>query len=278
MRRKFTEAKPGDIVGKIGLEVEYDSILRGQQRVALCRDDLDRTHGPRAVRRRLHRARGGTTDDHHHRPAIAAVHRFDVARGLSGKRGAMVAMTPKGEVLAYYSYPNFDPNAFIGRVDPAMYRALSENPDKPMYNRVIQGYYPPASPFKLAIAAVALKLGLVTMDCRMRQPCSGSYQPRESVVEVLEEGGAWQPDLARGDCDVVRRLLLPAGAADRCGHAHQGAELMGFGSASGIDLPNESRRRFPASVKSYVNRRGVSTGAGERCSISPSARARMPRP
>jgi penicillin-binding protein 2 len=101
---------------------------------------------------------------------------------LGNKRGAMVAMTPKGEVLAYYSHPNFDPNKFIGRIDATMWRTLNEDPDKPLYNRVIQATYPPASPFKLAMAALALRRGY-TMESRLQRFIS-IWQSRVSLLET----------------------------------------------------------------------------------------------
>jgi penicillin-binding protein 2 len=267
--KKFSDAKPGDIVGKMGLEVEYDSVLRGHNGLRY----VEVTSTGRMVREQ---SGGGAIAPVAGRPMTTTIdlglQRFIDSMwraDLSGKRGAMVAMTPNGEVLAYYSYPDFDPNAFIGRVDPAMYRALSDNPDKPMYNRVIQGYYPPASPFKLAIAAVALKRGLVTMDSRMRDACAGSYHFGNGVWKCWKKEGHGSLTLRQAiatSCDVYfYQLGLLIGADTLIKELN----LMGFGAPSGIDLPNEVTSRFPKSVKSYVNSRGVSTwGGGEVLNLS----------
>lgn len=269
--RKFGDAKPGDIVGKMGLEVEYDSILRGQNGLRY----VEVTAKGRMVREQ---SGGGaitpvagrsmvTTIDLPLQRFIDSMWRADP--DLANKRGAMVAMTPKGEILAYYSHPNFDPNAFIGRVDPAMYRSLALDPDKPMYNRVIQGYYPPASPFKLAIAAVALKRGLVTMDSRMREGCRGSFSLGNRSWKCWKKEGHGSLTLAQAissSCDVYFYQLGMLIGADTL---IKELNAMGFGSPSGIDLPNEVSPLFPASVKSYVNRRGVSTwGGGEVLNLS----------
>ena len=108
----------------------------------------------------------------------------------------MVAMTPKGEVRALYSAPSYDPNAFVGGITTALWRALNNDEAKPLLNRAIQTRYPPASPFKLAISAMALKRGLIGLDTHMpaalpRRPPAG--QPG---LPLLEEGG---PRLARPD-------------------------------------------------------------------------------
>ena len=69
----------------------------------------------------------------------------------AGVRGAMVAMTPSGEVRALYSAPSYDPNAFVGGISSSLWRSLNNDEAKPLLNRAIQTRYPPASPFKLAI-------------------------------------------------------------------------------------------------------------------------------
>src|SRR5256885_14093629 len=76
----------------------------------------------------------------------------------AGQRGAVMALNPNtGEVLALYSAPGFDPNRFVGGVDPAYWRQLSENPAHPLLDRAIQARYPPGSTGKLALAAMGLK-------------------------------------------------------------------------------------------------------------------------
>ena len=74
----------------------------------------------------------------------------------AGVRGALVAMTPSGEIRALYSAPTFDPNHFVGGISSAEWRSLNTDPARPLLDRVIQARYPPASPFKLAIAAMEI--------------------------------------------------------------------------------------------------------------------------
>ena len=64
-----------------------------------------------------------------------------------------------GGVLALVSKPGFDPNQFVGGISSSEWRKLNNDPAKPLLNRVIQARYPPASPFKLAIAAMAFRAG-----------------------------------------------------------------------------------------------------------------------
>ncbi|MFM1782139.1 MAG: hypothetical protein RLZZ181_944, partial [Pseudomonadota bacterium] len=73
-------------------------------------------------------------------------------------RGALVALNPKnGEVLAFVSRPNFDPNQFVGGIDADQWKVLNESLDKPMLNRAINGLYPPGSTIKPFVALAALE-------------------------------------------------------------------------------------------------------------------------
>lgn len=257
----FPGARIGELVGKQGLELEYDSLLRGQQGVRF----VEVTAGGRTVRDRP--AATGvapeagkvlrTTIDLDLQHFIDSLWTAD----LPDKRGAMLAMTPDGQVLAYYSRPTFDPNAFIGGISTAEYRALADDPGRPFYNRVIQGLYPPASPFKLAIAAMALRRGLVTMDSRMPQPCTGGYRLGNRVFKCWNHSGHGSLTLAQAiasSCDVYfYQLGLMLGKDNLLA---DGLSL-GFASRSGIDLEEEYSARFPK-VADYINSRGVSTFSG----------------
>ncbi|HEX3927841.1 MAG TPA: penicillin-binding protein 2 [Gemmatimonadales bacterium] len=255
----FAGAQPGEIVGQQGLEIEYDSILRGRRGVRYA----EVTAGGRTVRDRP--ASGSlppvpghdlkTTIDLPLQEFIDSMWRTD----LPNRRGAMVALKPDGEILAYYSYPDFDPNAFVGGIDATTYTSLLDDANRPLYNRVIQGTYPPASPFKLAIAAMALRRGLVTMDSKMPEPCRGEYQFGNRVWKCYDHAGHGALTLREAiaeSCDIYFYQLGLMLGGDAI--LQDGTE-MGFGDRSGVDLPNESRPRFNSSVKSYVDSRGVST-------------------
>ena len=84
-------------------------------------------------------------------------------------RGAIAAMDPNnGEILAMVSRPAFDPNIFSQRAKTPEgkedIRELYEDPDKPLYNRVIQGAFPPGSTWKLLTTVAALSEGTITPE------------------------------------------------------------------------------------------------------------------
>ena len=70
----------------------------------------------------------------------------------------------------------FDPNAFVGGVNPDYWRELAEGPSLPLFDRAIQARYPPGSTWKLAVAAMALKRGIAGFRTHMPIPCRGGLQ------------------------------------------------------------------------------------------------------
>jgi penicillin-binding protein 2 len=257
---KFPGARMGDIVGKLGLEAEYDSIMRGRNGMryveVTARGHTVREQSlARAVRPTIGRTIT-TTIDLPLQEFVDSMWQVD----LPGKRGALLAMRPNGEILAYYSAPAFDPNDWVGGISVPKFRELNENPDKPLINRVIYGRYPPASPFKLATAAMGLKRGLITANTRMAVPCTGGYQFGNRRFRCWKrDGGHGSLDLTGAvatSCDVYfyqLGLMLGEQAIFEEGTAY------GFGERSGIDLDAnmEQRSIFPSGLKSYVNSRGV---------------------
>lgn len=84
---------------------------------------------------------------------------------LSGLNGALVILDAQtGEVLALAASPSFDPNEFAKGISSARWQALSNDPNRPLFNRALQGLYPPGSVFKVVTAAAALDLGLFDLS------------------------------------------------------------------------------------------------------------------
>ncbi len=94
---------------------------------------------------------------------------------LAGRRGSIVALDPNtGEVLAMVSQPSFDPNLFVTGIGFKAYSELRDSPDRPLFNRVLRGLYPPGSTIKPAVAIAGLDAGVVTPSTRVFDP--GFYQ------------------------------------------------------------------------------------------------------
>ncbi len=252
----FPGARQSEIVGKNGLEVEYDSLLRGRQGVRYVEVTAKgHTVRDRGVSGSI-RPRAGvpirTTIDLPLQRFVDSLWRAVMPE----KNGALVAMTPEGEILAYLSFPSYDPNDFIGGIDVATFTQLNTDPHRPLFDRVIQATYPPASPWKLATAAMGLRRGLVTMDSRMRVPCSGGYQFGNRLFRCWKrDGGHGSLTLSQAiatSCDVYFYQL--GLTLDEEALLADGASL-GFRDRSGIDLGRERAAGFP-SARSYIRSRG----------------------
>ena len=183
-----------------------------------------------------------------------ALQRFVDSLWPPGVRGALVAMTPDGQVLALYSSPTYDPNLFIGGISHETWQALRDDPANPLYNRAIQGRYPPASPFKLAVAAMALRRGLVNFNSTMPEPCRGSFRYGNRVFHCWLPAGHGRLDLTGAiaqSCDVYFYQLGLKLGLDNLLRDGVG---MGFRERSGIDLEGETMSIIPPDV-AYFDRR-----------------------
>lgn len=254
--KRYAGVRLGTLVGRSGLELAYDSVLRG-------------TPGMRYIevnaRNRLVREDGAAPPLP---PVAGATLRTTVDLPLqlyidsiwpAGVRGAMVAMTPDGRILALYSAPTYNPNDFIGGISTERWSHYVDDRAKPLLDRAIQARYPPASPFKLAIAAMALRRGIVTLHSHMPEPCTGSFFYGDRAFGCWKHTGHGDLDLTQAiaqSCDVYfYQLGLKLGLEPIL----TDGVLMGFRDRSGIDLMNEVRPHYPPSTE-YFDRAYGSRG------------------
>jgi penicillin-binding protein 2 len=253
-RERYAGSRMGSIVGRDGLEQEYDSLLRGVDGVRYTEVDAR----GRMVREEvsspsLAPIAGGaikTTIDLPLQEFVDSMWRT----ALPGTRGALVAMTPDGQILSLYSAPTFDPNDFIGGIQSDIWVSLNTDEAKPLINRAIRGTYPPASPFKLATAVMALRKGVVNFNSHMPEPCRGGMQFGNRFIHCWKKEGHGSLDLTgaiAGSCDVYfYQLGLRLGLQSLL----EDGTRLGFGERSGIDLESEQRPIYPANTE-YYNRR-----------------------
>ncbi len=251
LKPEFEGYKPGQQVGKAGLEKQYEAQLRGREGRRFVEVD---------ARNRVVRDNGVRPEEAPEAPPPLRTNldldlqKFAHEYFADSLRGAVVALDPTtGGVLALYSAPSYDINRFIGGVPAKYYQSLLDDPGKPLYNRALQGTYAPASTWKLATAIIGLQRGLVTMDSRMAVPCSGGYYYGR-VFKCWDKGGHGDVTLAQAiakSCDVYfYQLGLKIGLTNLIA----GGVKLGFRDRTNIDLPNERRPAWPESVE-YFNRR-----------------------
>ena len=244
--------KLGDIVGKAGIERTYNEILTGQdgERTVIV-DSKGRIQREISVTPPIPGRDFYTTLD------------LDIQRmaeeqtdTMPANRGVIVVSDPRnGEILALVSHPAFDPNVFSLRAKTEQgkeeIRDLYEDPDKPLYNRVIQGTYPPGSTWKLMTSVAALNENVITPENSRVQ--DGGIQLGNYFMNSLSNLG--QPDvvtaIARSADGYYYRLGLKMGVE----RFEKWVKIFRFGERTGIDLPREVSGLTPTrAVKENITR------------------------
>ena len=240
---QFSEYKQGDIVGKDGLEKEYDKTLRGidgQQRVQV--DNFGHERQMDATQAAVPGQDLKTTLD---------LDLQSVAElAMQGKHGAVVALDPRsGEVLAMMSAPTFDPNKFTGRISRTDWNQIMNDPFKPLLNRATQAEFAPGSTFKPFTALAGLETGTITDENEFH--CSGGASFYGNYYSCWRHapqypGGHGNISLHRAireSCDVFFYNVANKLGIDRLAEY---ADYAGFGHKTGIDLPNERESTMPS--------------------------------
>ena len=166
---------------------------------------------------------------------------------MGDNSGAIVAMDPRnGEILALVSLPGFDPNPFINGISTRDFARLRDNELRPLFNRAVQGQYPPGSTIKMLTALAGLEAG--TIEARKRIFAAGYYQipndPRK--YRDWNRGGHGWIDL--GDAIARSSDVYFYDVAYRTGIDRLAPMFrrFGLGSRTGIDLPGEASGLVPS--------------------------------
>ena len=233
---EFAKYAQGEIVGKSGLERQYNDVLMGvdgQQRVVV--DNMAR---PRQVLDNVDAIPGRslqTTLD----IDLQAVAELS----LEGRKGAVVALDPRnGEVLAMVSRPTFDPSMFERHFTTAEWNALSNDPDKPLLNRAIQQTFAPGSTFKPFVALAGLETGAITPDTTYHCAGHADFYGTEFKCDATHGTINLHTAIVKS-CDVY---FYNVGNKLGIDTIAQYAQLAGIGRKTGIDLPGEAEGVMPS--------------------------------
>ncbi|QFT56149.1 penicillin-binding protein 2 [Microbulbifer sp. THAF38] len=228
-------------IGKVGLERSYEKTLLGE--VGYENVEINARGRVLRVLERQDPKPGSNLSLH------LDAHLQQVASdALGDQRGAVVAIDVNtGGVLAFVSKPSFDPNLFVTGISFANYRALSDSLDVPLFNRAVQGQYPPGSTLKPLMGLGGLEAGLITRDTKIKDP--GFYKlPNDPRLyrDHVRWGHGEKVDLIQAmaqSCDVYFWDMAHRWHIDGM---HDMATHFGLGSKTGIDLPMERAGLFPS--------------------------------
>lgn len=245
--------RPGDIVGKGGLEQYYDEFLRGKP----------------GYRKVIVDSRGRVQSEIETVPPQAGQDlistidldlQFAAEQQLANsvtKRGTIIATDPNtGEILVMASLPSFDPNIFVqGSSTPEGRKKIAaywQDEQRPLYNRAIQGRYPPGSTWKIPESLGALQQGVITVS-NSNMVCGGGITIGNKFTRCMGSHGS--PPLSYAitkSCDgYYYRLALKM----KIEGLIEMIETFDFDKRTGVDLPNEKVSQTPKSWKPIVEKR-----------------------
>jgi penicillin-binding protein 2 len=231
---------PGDVVGKSGVELEYNQILMGKNG---SRQVLVNSRGREVGQLGEKAAEPGKTL----KLTVDIDLQIAAEEALAGRNGAIVAMDPRnGEILAMASRPTFDPNDFAVRIGRDQWNKLVTDEDHPLLNKAIQAQLAPGSTFKVIMATAGLQEGIaqdMTVVCHGGVVFYGRYfkcwisarHQTHGVVGITK--GVYQ------SCDVFFYTLAEKLGIGRIAHY---ATEFGLGQKTGIDLPQEASGVMPS--------------------------------
>lgn len=259
--------KPGDFIGKSGLERSYEDFLRGEKGETRILYDAKNI------------AQGSYANGKYDVNAVSGdrlISSLDIRiqrlgeELMKNKVGAIVAIEPStGEILAFVSSPGYDPNQLVGKDWGKNYMSLIANPYRPQIVRPIAGQYSPGSSFKPVDALVALQDGAI--DPNTTFFCPGYYMAGNHKVKCEHVDGTinMQRGIARSCntyfCHVFQSIITKNGMKNqRQTYANWREQIAkwGFGEKLGIDMPFEKAGIFYHSEhydKIYGKRWGYTT-------------------
>jgi penicillin-binding protein 2 len=227
-------------IGKIGLEKFYEDQLHG----TVGTEQVE-TNARGRVLRILERT-DPVSGKNLHLNIDARVQQV-AYDALAGQKGAVVAIEPAtGAVRAMVSVPGYDSNLFVGGISSKDYKMLRNSPDRPLYDRVLQGMYPPGSTVKPMMALAGLFYGLVTPEDHISDPGFFTLPGDSRQYRDWKRGGHGWVDMKVAivqSCDTYFYRLGQRMNIDRMADFNKHFSL---GSPTGIDTINERSGILPS--------------------------------
>ncbi|MEM9146572.1 MAG: penicillin-binding protein 2 [Pseudomonadota bacterium] len=224
-------------IGKRGLERGLERDLRGQagtRRIEV--NALGR------VIRELDRQEGKPGPELHLTLDLA-VQQYTLERLADESAAAVLMDVRSGDVLAMASTPSFEPNLFVRGISSTDYKALLEDPYRPLHNKWASGMYPPGSTFKMVVALAALEDGVIGPDETLF--CNGGYKLGNRRFHCWRSGGHGHVALKASleqSCDVYYYEVAKRVGIERIAAM---ARRLGLGVRSDLAMPEEKTGLIP---------------------------------
>lgn len=234
---KYSHAYAGDMVGKRGVEARYENVLAG-------------TKGRKLIEINAKKNLERIVDEVEPKAGNDIYLTIDLdlqeaaEKALDGLSGAVVAIEPlTGRILAMSSSPRFNPEVFAGRISNEKWKTLNDPLTRPLYDKTMQGEYPPGSTFKIIMAAAVLQEKVAGLGDTFF--CNGSFKLGRRTFRCWDWRGHGKTDILKAiveSCDVY---FYNAGLKLGIDRISRYSKIFGLGSKTGIDLPGERSGLIP---------------------------------
>ena len=228
-----------NLIGKIGVEKSYEDLLHGVPGNESVEADA---HGN--VLRHLGRKEPIRGNDLY--LSLDYGLQTVASEQLAGRRGAIVAMDPRtGEILALVSSPSFNPNLFVTGISHTDYSGLRDNLDQPLYNRAVQGAYPPGSTIKPMFGLGGIHYGLIDWGTAISDHGYFTLPGDSHKFRDWKKSGHGVVNLHKSQvvsCDTFFYILSFRMGIEKM---NTWMRQFGFGEKTGVDLPSESTGLYP---------------------------------
>lgn len=229
----------GDLIGKSGVERQYETTVRG-------------TSGQEYIEVNAYGKSLGPIENI---PRVDPIPGRDIYLSIDAQlqkvadlafedtlKGAVIALDPSnGEVLLMMSSPSVDPNIFSMStlLRSKNWGEVATDPNLPLNNRAISGTYTPGSTFKLISALAGLETDKLRRDTRMTTPCHGAYRIGSRIARCWKLSGHGSMNLVGAVQQSCNVYFYQVGLRLGDKVINKYAEMLGLGSLTGIDLPGE---------------------------------------
>jgi penicillin-binding protein 2 len=261
---EFAKYNQGQIIGKTGIEKQYNDVLMG---VDGERQSVVDNRGREREVLGIKEAKPGQSLQLTIDLDLQTVAELALDEGLAGyprSHGAVVALNPQnGEILAMASRPTFDPNKFAVRIKSKDWKELTGDPGNPLLNRAIQAQWAPGSTFKPIVAIAGLESGSIDENTTFSCPGGASFFGHYYKCWGVHGSVSLHKGIAQSCDSYFYNVGNKTGIDDIAYYADQA----GLGHKSGVDLPNEAAGTVPSPEWKLRNFR-QKWFAGETISVS----------
>lgn len=252
--RQMNHLSLGDKIGRSGVEMTYENLLRGESGVEYIRVN--------AMGQSLGNHYGSTLNvppvqGNNLMTTLDADLQMLAERLMDGKKGGLVALDPEsGEILTMVSAPQYDLSRLSGRIESDYWAEIQRNRHTPLFNRAISSRQPPGSTFKPFMGLISMHLGLATPETQIYNP--GAYYRGRPYRDLADIGNYdLEKAIVHSSNTYFFRMMDLIATRGYLNEWSRLAKDFGLGELNHVDLPHETSGIMPDST--YMN-----TNFGER--------------